>query len=121
MFSIEYSKITEGFQPLYRIVSSIEQRVEAPDTQWNYIVFAADPYANIGFKIPNREFERSMDAEEKTKFKTFWDTDKKIFTVSIRNGIKLTPLVTIDLQGLGNSKWKQPAGQPRSPRVNKVI
>ena len=32
-----------------------EQRVEAPDKRYQYVLFAAEPYETIGFKVPNRQ------------------------------------------------------------------
>ena len=34
-------------------MSAYEQRVEPPDKAFQYVVFAAEPYENIAFKIPN--------------------------------------------------------------------
>ncbi len=38
----------------FRIVSTYEQKVEPVDPQWQYIVFYAEPYSPIGFRVPNR-------------------------------------------------------------------
>ena len=32
-------------------MSAYEQRVEPPDRQWQYLLFAAEPYETIGFKV----------------------------------------------------------------------
>eukprot|EP01052_Picozoa_sp_SAG31_P081914 SAG31_NODE_41883_length_274_cov_0.588571_1_plen_48_part_01 len=48
-------------------MSAYEQRVEAPDKQWQYLLFAAEPYETISFKVPNREIDK-----EEGKFFTHW-------------------------------------------------
>jgi splicing factor 3A subunit 2 len=40
-------------------MSAYEQRVEAPDLNFQYLLFAAEPYETIAFKIPNREIDKS--------------------------------------------------------------
>ena len=32
-------------------MSAYEQRVEPPDRQWQYLLFAAEPYETIAFKV----------------------------------------------------------------------
>jgi hypothetical protein len=32
-------------------MSAYEQRVEPPDRKWQYLLFAAEPYETIGFKV----------------------------------------------------------------------
>lgn len=36
-------------------MSAFEQRVEAADKAWQYLLFAADPYETVAFKIPARK------------------------------------------------------------------
>jgi len=52
--------------------------LEAPDEKYQYIVFAAEPYENISFKIPNLEIDNSEE-----KYFCNWDKDKKIYSVQI--------------------------------------
>lgn len=90
-FQIDYPEIVEGVQPRHRFMSAYEQRVEPPDRQWQYLLFAAEPYETIGFKasfflclppsfiifspqIPSREVEKGDD-----KFWTEWNPDTKQF------------------------------------------
>ena len=54
LFEIEYPEIDRGLQPRHRFMSAFEQKVEAPDRDWQYLLFAAEPYETIGFKIPNK-------------------------------------------------------------------
>ena len=52
--------------------------MEEPDEKYQYIIFAADPYENIAFKIPNLEIDNSEE-----KYFCNWDKDKKFYTVQI--------------------------------------
>ena len=65
-------------QPRHRFMSAYEQRVEPPDKAYQYVVFAADPYENIGFKIPNLEVDKSEG-----RFFTNWDREGKSFTLQL--------------------------------------
>ena len=38
-------------RPRHRFMSSYEQKVEAPDKDWQFLLFAAEPYETIGFKV----------------------------------------------------------------------
>lgn len=58
-FEIHYPDISEGMVPRYRFMSAYEQRVEAPDKNFQYILFAAEPYETIAFKIPNKPIDKS--------------------------------------------------------------
>jgi len=57
-FEVEYPDAEAGLQPRHRFMSAFEQRVEAADKAWQYLVLACDPYENIGFKIPNAPIDR---------------------------------------------------------------
>lgn len=39
-------------------MSAYEQRKEAQDKKYQFLLFAADPYEVIAFKIPNNEVDR---------------------------------------------------------------
>jgi len=80
LFQIDYPEIEESIQPRHRFMSSFEQRVEAPDKNYQYLLFAAEPYETIGFKIPNREIERDTATG---KFYYNWDREKRAFTLQI--------------------------------------
>ncbi|KAL2315441.1 Pre-mRNA-splicing factor sap62 [Schizosaccharomyces pombe] len=62
-FQIKYPDIEVNVKPRYRIMSAYEQRVEAPDRKFQYLVVAAEPYESIAFKI-----DRAPG-----KFWTYWD------------------------------------------------
>lgn len=76
MFEIEYPQIEPNTKPQYRFMSAFEQRVEAPDKDFQFILFAADPYVTIAFKIPNMEIDMSEG-----KFYENWDADRKIYVM----------------------------------------
>jgi len=78
LFQIEYPEIEDGLQPRHRFMSAYEQRVEAADKNYQYLLFAADPYETISFKVPNREIDKGEG-----KFYSNWDTAKKAFTVQL--------------------------------------
>ena len=50
-FQIDYPEIAEGVRPRHRFMSAYEQRVEPPDRAWQYLLFAAEPYETISFKV----------------------------------------------------------------------
>jgi len=78
LFEIDYPEIEETLQPRHRFMSAYEQRVEAPEKDWQYLLFAAEPYETIGFKIPNQEIDKNP-----SKFFTSWDDDSKVFTLQL--------------------------------------
>ena len=52
--------------------------MEAPEKEWQYLLFAAEPYETIGFKIPNQEIDKNP-----SKFFTSWDDESKVFTLQL--------------------------------------
>ena len=46
-----FSEIAEGIAPRHRFMSAYEQKVEPPDRKWQYLLFAAEPYETIAFKV----------------------------------------------------------------------
>lgn len=42
-------------------MSAYEQKLEPADKQYQYLLFAAEPYEVIAFKIPNQEVEKSEE------------------------------------------------------------
>ncbi|XP_029655978.1 LOW QUALITY PROTEIN: splicing factor 3A subunit 2-like [Octopus sinensis] len=51
LFQIDYPEIAQGISPRHRFMSAYEQRIEVPDKAWQYVLFAAEPYETIGFKV----------------------------------------------------------------------
>lgn len=77
-FEVEYPEIEEGLQPRHRFMSSYEQKVEVPDKNYQYVLFACEPYETIGFKIPNHAIDKRDG-----RFFTNWDKDSKRFVLQL--------------------------------------
>ncbi|XP_065313632.1 splicing factor 3A subunit 2-like isoform X2 [Gordionus sp. m RMFG-2023] len=58
LFQIDYPEIAENVAPRHRFMSAYEQRVEPPDKKWQYLLFAAEPYETVSFKVPSREVDK---------------------------------------------------------------
>ncbi len=56
---VEYPEIEEGTKPRHRFMSAYEQKKEAWDKKYQFLLFAAEPYEVIAFKVPNMEVEHS--------------------------------------------------------------
>lgn len=76
LFEISFPEIEKGLQPRHRFMSAYEQHVEAPDKRYQYVLFAAEPYETIAFKVPNIEIDKSEG-----KFSTNWDSQRLVFTL----------------------------------------
>ncbi|KAJ1634799.1 hypothetical protein T492DRAFT_970796 [Pavlovales sp. CCMP2436] len=101
LFEIEYPEIEEGLQPRHRFMSAYEQKVDAPDKDFQYVLFAAEPYETIAFKVPNIEVDKSEG-----KFQTNWDKEAKTFSVQMFFKLPL---------GSGSSAPPRPPGPPPPP------
>jgi splicing factor 3A subunit 2 len=78
LFEVDYPEAEEGFQPRHRFMSAYEQRAEPPDKDWQYLLFACEPYETIGFKIPNHEVDKAEG-----RFFTNWDANGHKFTLQL--------------------------------------
>lgn len=79
LFSLHYPHILNGYQPRHRFMSTYEQRQESKNTKIQYLLFAAEPYNVIAFKIPNIEIDR-----REGKIISHWEAgDKNIFLLQI--------------------------------------
>ena len=89
-FEVDFAEIDPDFVPKYRIMSAFEQKLEAPDKTFQFLLFAADPYETIAFKIPNMEIDRGDG-----KLYVNWDKEKKVYTVQIafKERVKYVPKV----------------------------
>lgn len=47
ILQIEYPEIEEGTKPRHRVMSSYEQRKEPWSKEWQYLLFAAEPYVSL--------------------------------------------------------------------------
>jgi len=74
LFQIDYPEIVDGLTPRHRFMSAYEQRIEPPDRKWQYLLFAAETYETIAFKVPAREVDKAPE-----KFWTHWNKDTKQF------------------------------------------
>jgi len=75
---VDYPEAEEDVQPRHRFMSAYEQRVEAPDKTYQYLLFACEPYENVGFKIPNQPIDKGEG-----RFFTNWDSESKKFTLQL--------------------------------------
>ncbi|XP_077227686.1 hydroxyproline-rich glycoprotein family protein [Tasmannia lanceolata] len=83
LFQIEYPEIEDLCKPRHRFMSSFEQRVQSCDKRYQYLLFAAEPYEIIAFKVPSTEIDKSTP-----KFFSHWDPDSKMFTLQLYFKIK---------------------------------
>eukprot|EP00817_Percolomonadidae_sp_ATCC50343_P000861 CAMPEP_0117431924 /NCGR_PEP_ID=MMETSP0758-20121206/11478_1 /TAXON_ID=63605 /ORGANISM="Percolomonas cosmopolitus, Strain AE-1 (ATCC 50343)" /LENGTH=291 /DNA_ID=CAMNT_0005221459 /DNA_START=52 /DNA_END=923 /DNA_ORIENTATION=+ len=76
-FQINYNEIEIGKQPQHRFMSAFEQHVDMPqDPAYQYILFAAEPYETISFKIPNKNIDQS-------RFSSQWDDRSKVYKIHL--------------------------------------
>lgn len=66
LFQIEYPEIEEDAKPRHRFMSAFEQRKEEQNKKYQFLLFAADPYEVVAFRVPNIEIEKSA------KFFSHW-------------------------------------------------
>lgn len=78
LFQVEYPEIESGEQPQHRFMSAIEQKKEPTNWQFQYLLFAAEPYETVCFKVPNWEVDKSKDA-----FFSHWDADGKVYSLQV--------------------------------------
>jgi splicing factor 3A subunit 2 len=53
-------------------------KIELADEKFQYVIFAAEPYENIAFKVPNLEIDNSEG-----KYLVNWDKERKVYTVQL--------------------------------------
>ena len=78
LFQIDYPEIMENILPRHRFMSAYEQRIEPPDKNWQYLLFSAEPYETIAFKIPSREIDKNNN-----KFWTHWNPEARQFFLQL--------------------------------------
>ncbi|BBH07743.1 hydroxyproline-rich glycoprotein family protein [Prunus dulcis] len=61
LFQIEYPEIEDSTKPRHRFMSSYEQRVQSVDKRYQYLLFAAEPYEIIAFKVPSTEIDKTPE------------------------------------------------------------
>lgn len=72
LFQIQYPEIGTDIKPLHRFMSAYEQKIEAPNKGFQYLLIAAEPYETISFKVQSREIDRNEG-----RFWTKWDPDSR--------------------------------------------
>ncbi|CXI63508.1 splicing factor 3A subunit 2, putative [Plasmodium berghei] len=77
LFELSFPNIKDNTKPKFRFMSSFEQKIEPADKKYQYLLFAAEPYETIAFKIPN------LDIDENDDFYYKWFEKKKIFVMQI--------------------------------------
>jgi splicing factor 3A subunit 2 len=75
---VDYPDCGPDVQPRHRFMSAYEQKVEAPDRNYQFLLFACEPYETVAFKIPNQVIDKGEG-----KFYTNWDRDQKKFVVQL--------------------------------------
>ena len=78
LFELFYPAIQHGWKPFHRFMSTYEQKIEPPDPHFMFILFAAEPYSTVAFKVPNGE----LDRRDEHYFED-WDKHKKKYSVHI--------------------------------------
>ena len=78
LFQLQVPEITAGVIPRVRFMSAYEQRKEEPDKNYQYLLIAAEPYETVGFKLQQREIDKSDG-----KYWTWFDEDQKEFWCQI--------------------------------------
>jgi splicing factor 3A subunit 2 len=61
LFEIEYPQIDPSIKPEHRFISAYEQKIEVPDKAFRFLLFAAEPYVTIAFKVPSLELDMSEE------------------------------------------------------------
>ena len=73
LFQIQYPKLESDVVPRYRFMSAFEQHIQAPNKEYQYLLFAAEPYETIAFKVSSKEINR----DDPSTFFTHWNPDTR--------------------------------------------
>ncbi|KXS09918.1 splicing factor 3A subunit 2-like protein [Gonapodya prolifera JEL478] len=76
LFQVFYPEIGEGIKPRHRFMNAFEQHQELPNRAIQYLIFAAEPYENVSFRVQAREIDRAEG-----RFWTYWDPDGKTYSL----------------------------------------
>jgi len=57
LVQVHLPQVKEGVVPRKRFMSAFEQKKEAPNKNYQYLIVAAEPYETIAFRIPAREIQ----------------------------------------------------------------
>lgn len=113
LFQIDYPEIVEGVTPRHRFMSAYEQKMEPPDKRWQYLLFAAEPYETIPFKVPSREVDK-----DSKKFWTHWNKETKQFFMqfAFKMDIKVMAVSQTPAPTPAASTAKLPSSLPPPPQ-----
>lgn len=75
-FEVDFPEVGESIQPRHRFMSAYEQKVETPDKNYQYLLFACEPYETISFKIPNYPIDK-----RENRFFTSWNPQSHKFVL----------------------------------------
>lgn len=76
IFTFKLDKIKADVKPLYRFMSCFEQKKENPNPKFQYLLISAEPYENVGFKIPGNTIDLRTD-----RIWDYWDPDTKEYCI----------------------------------------
>lgn len=76
LFEIEYPEVEDKCRPRHRFMSAYEQKIDAPDNSFQYLLFACEPYETIAFKVPNMEIDK-----DDNKLYVNFEKTRKVFTL----------------------------------------
>ncbi|GMM36600.1 Prp11 protein [Saccharomycopsis crataegensis] len=87
LVSCQFLRIAEEVKPMHRFMSYYEQKIDIIEKEndevvndFQYLIISAEPYQNIGIKIPNKPIVRSADDEnEGAGLWDYWDSDIKTY------------------------------------------
>jgi splicing factor 3A subunit 2 len=68
-------------RPFHRFMSAFEQRLEAPNKNYQYLLVAGEPYDTVAFKVPNKELYKE-EGPENLVF-SHWDPDFHVYTIQV--------------------------------------
>lgn len=93
LFEVSLPEIKADVVPLHRFMSSFEQRKEAPNRAWQYLMIAAEPYETIAFKLQSRDIDRSArltlpgvpvpTEHEEPGTWSHWDPRSHVYTIQV--------------------------------------
>jgi splicing factor 3A subunit 2 len=86
LFQIDFPEIEHGERPRHRFMSAIEQKKETTDWRYQYLLFAAEPYETVCFKVPNWEVDKgssTSSGSENNRFFNHWDPDGKVYSLQV--------------------------------------
>jgi len=78
LIQIQFPQIARDTKPRYRFMSTWEQKVEAQDKRFQYLVVAAEPYESVAFKFQNLQVDN-----REGKVWSHWECDTKLYSLQL--------------------------------------